>query len=264
MTFLRTVLCLGYLSTGLFPISARDLEYDDILIVEIRAKDLGLKIKSDAAYQKNVAQRSMFRKALADFISEANTRAGFILVDAWFPDLFNNDSEKALLEALRSRPNITIGGGSRPDKEYTHPVFKATVPRVGHVLYYGDDPKTVTFFNVYCSDWENPVRSIANCPPDKKEPDIALIALEGFLGEKLSYPEDGFLEIPRNLIMEFPRISYTEFKKNPAIVADKLVIVVNKSTPSADMHKLIKGKKISGSELIATSIFAYYYTLKKK
>ncbi len=247
----------------MYPIAARDLDYDDILIVEIRATDLGLKIKSNAAFQKNMAQRSIFRKAMADFILAANTRARFILVDAWFPDLFNNDSEKALLEALRSKPNITIGGGSRPDKEYTHPIFKAAVPRVGHLLYYGSDPKTVTFFSTYCSDWENP-KLPADCPPDKKEPDIAIIALEGFLDEKLSYSEASNIEIPRDLIMEFPRVSYTEFKKNPEIVKDKLVIMVTKSTPNADMHTLVKGKKISGSELVASSILAYYYAFRKK
>jgi len=206
MNIERILISIFLAISAIGPTFSRDLVYEDILIVEIRAADLNLKVKSDAAFQKNVEQRSKFRKAIADFISEANSRARFIIVDAWFPDMIDEDSDKTLLTALKSNPNITVGGGSKRDKEYTHPLSKAAVPRVGHLIYYHLDPKNLVFFAVYCSDWENPKRPLAVCPAEKKEPDIALIALEGFLGEKLKYSENGFIEIPRDLIIEFPQI----------------------------------------------------------
>ena len=238
---------------------AAPMSFQDIVIVEISAKDLGLKIKSESAYHKNPKHRTQFRQANIEFLREAIPRARFIFIDMWYPDLLENDTDTALSEVLRTGKNLTLSGiGNFEGKtELTHPLFKGSVAEVGHIFFYNDNPKLFQFPPILCSDPQFQLHQIEQCPENAKIRHVAIIAAEGYLDKRLKHEKKGTYDVPKSAFSRFLRISLAEFKADPDYINDKLVILINKPLPHMDVHKTIKNKKLTGSEIIAEMILIF-------
>lgn len=254
----NTILIL-IVTFSLNPVQATPMSFKDIVIVEISAKDLGLKIRSESEYYRSLKYRTLFRQANIDFLREAIPRARFILIDMWYPDLLNNDTDKGLLEILRSSKNITMSGIGkfRNKTELAHPLFRSAVTEVGHIFMYDDDPKVFQVLPVLCGAPQLYFDQVEQCPENSKLRHVSIIAAEGYLSQRLKHANKGTYNIPREYFSEFLRISLTEFQADPAYIEDKLVILINKPLPHMDVHKTIKGKTLTGSEILAELILLF-------
>ena len=243
----------------ILPLSAEQLRRDDIIIVEITAQDLGLKIHSMQSYHENPELRGKFRKATADFILAAATKARFLMLDIWYSDLLGSPVDQELIKAISSTKKITLAsaGFYKNKIEPTLRDFREAVPELGHVLL-NDREQAVFYVNpVLCADGADYNTSPTECAPERRERHIGLVAAEGFLGKKLKHPTDGSFKFPRHYFRGFKRITYSKFMQDTDLINDKLVIVVVKPMANLDMHKITKGKKITGSEILAETVLIY-------
>jgi len=249
------IICTAlFLAQKIEPMSA-----EDIIIVEVTAKDVGLTIKSESTYNRNLEQRTKFRRADIGFLQDAFPRARFIFVDMWFPDLLNNETDAELSKILQNNSNVTMSGIGIHEGmfELTHPEFKNSVPEVGHIFFYTNDPKVLKIPPILCSDNQYAFYDLDKCPTRSRLRHVAIIAAEGFLRTRLKHDVNVTYNVPREDFGRFKRINLSEYKASPGLINDKLVILVNKPTPSSDTHKITKKRKLSGSEIMAELILMF-------
>lgn len=256
LTLLRIPFLLTLMISAL---AARPIKPEEIIIVEITAEDVGLKVKSAEEYDTNRSHRDSFRRVSADFLTLAQKKAKFILVDMWYPDLLDMPSDESIMTALRISSNITIAAGGPFKKKYekTHQKIAATISEMGHILLNAEDAFSFVFYPSLCAENNDWPTTKHPCPEKFLQKHIALIAAEKYLGVELSFKRGSYFEIPRIFFKKFQRITYSDFKRTPKIIEGKLVILINKPLPSMDMFDIPNQEKLSGSEILAMMVILY-------
>ncbi|MDX1960679.1 MAG: hypothetical protein SFU98_19055 [Leptospiraceae bacterium] len=247
-------------------LEARPIESEEIIVVDITSKDIGLDLKSQEEYFKNRFHRDAFRLAMADFLDIAHNKAKFIVIDMWFPDLINLPGEEALMKKLKLSTNVTIASGGIYKQKYeiTHPKFATLVQEMGHILLNADDPEHLIFSPTLCGVGTNLPSPKLPCAKHLLQKHIALLAAEKYLGKELLFEPGDYVVMNRENFKPFLRINFSTFKKNPKIIQDKLVILINRPFPNIDMFKIHGKKNISGSEILAMMIVFYSVKLPEK
>ena len=256
ITFLNLLFLFGVTISAL---AARPINPQEIIIVEITSQDVGLELKSEEEYDTNRLYRHAFRTASAEFLNIAQRKSKFVLIDMWYPDLLDMPSDESLLAALNLAPNITFAAGGPYKQKYEKSLskFAEAIPEMGHILMNGEDPSVFYFFPTLCtedSDWPN---NKYPCPEKFQQKHIALLAAEKYLQVEFSFEPGGIFQVPRKQFKRFRRVNYSSFKKNPRVIDNKLVILINKPLPDTDMFEIPGQAKISGSEILAMMIVFY-------
>ena len=236
---------------------AEPISYNDIVVLEIRATDLGLKIKSDAEYQKNLKLRKVFRKKIIEFLPKITQSARFVLIDMWFPDLIDQKLDKQLASIFIENKNLTVAEGDYNWNEHTNAFFSKHILETGHIFIdYTSDFEFGFYMNI-CTHWPLFYEPLSKCPKAAIRRHIALIAAEGFLGYKLAHPDSGAYVWQRAQMVPFKRISLTDYKSNPEQINGKLVLFISRSTDDVDLHKWQGKYYITGSEILANVILGF-------
>ena len=157
-----------------------------------------------------------------------------------------------------------MAAGNRNEKELTDPKFFQAMPELGHFHSKSFDSNTKSFPTVLCINSSFAWVPVEDCAESDKYRHISLIAAEGFLGYKLDYAVTDVFDIKRKDFLRLRRMNFTEFKKDPAKIQNKLVIVQTKSAPSVNWFRMIGKKRFTGAELIGNAILMFSKLPRKK